>query len=346
MFSIAPSEKSSTIVKENVAQTKPPLDEINKITDVLETLINKHKMTDMGNENLLKTDEVKEDIKREVNSYADIFAAAKNLVEKVEIANNFLLHIERAGNTLNEDTENKNSGDFITENSSDDVSETIDTDEVEKDSEENSVENISENFQNMENLTEKNEENNFLLHMERAGNTLTEDTENKNSGDVITENSSDDVSENIDSDEVETSRNTENFDDFHENSTKTSEDTRNKNSEDGITENTVENISKNFQSMENLTEKNEEKSTSTVPQIDKKILRKRSFIDYKLVKSKTPMKMKYSCLACKNRPDAPVIVETPDKSAMKRHLMRRHGVDKFGIDKLFSKNNPKVIELL
>ena len=147
VFSIAPSEKSSTIVKENVAQTKPPLDEINKITDVLETLINKHKMTDMGNENLLKIDEVKEDIKREVNSYADIFAAAKNLVEKVEIANNFLLHIERAGNTLNEDTENKNSGDFIIENSSDDVSETIDTDEVEKKSEdgitENTVENIS-----------------------------------------------------------------------------------------------------------------------------------------------------------------------------------------------------------
>ena len=274
VFSKVPSEKSSTILKDNVAQTKPPLDEINKITDVLETLINKHKMTDMGNENLLKTDEVKEDIKREVNSYAHIFIAAKNLVEKVETANN------------------------------------------------------------------------FLLQMERAGNTMIEDTENKNSGDDITENSSDDVFENIDSDKVETSRNTENFDDFHENSTKTSEDTRNKNSEDGITENTVENISKNFQSMENLTEKNEEKSTSTVPQIDKKILRKRSFIDYKLVKSKTPMRMKYSCLACKNRPDAPVIVETPDKSAMKRHLMRRHGVDKFGIDKLFSKNNPKVIELL
>ena len=65
VFSKVPSEKSSTILKDNVAQTKPPLDEINKITDVLETLINKHKMTDMGNENLLKTDEVKEDIKRE-----------------------------------------------------------------------------------------------------------------------------------------------------------------------------------------------------------------------------------------------------------------------------------------
>ena len=165
VFAEVSFEKSSTMVKDNDAQTKPPLDEINKITDVLETLINKHKMTDMGNENLLKTDEVKEDIIREVNSYADIFAAAKNFVEKVEIAHNFLLHIKRAGNTLNEDTENKNSGDFIIENSSDDVSGTIDTDEVEKNSEEkikNSKDDIAKNTMDdteMENYAEESLEN-------------------------------------------------------------------------------------------------------------------------------------------------------------------------------------------
>ena len=43
--------------------------------------------------------------------------------------------------------------------------------------------------------------------------------------------------------------------------------------------------------MENLTEKNEEKSALTVPQIDKKKLRKRLFVDYNLIKPKMPKKM-------------------------------------------------------
>ena len=107
------------------AQAEPPLHEINQIstlyttvTGALETLINKHKMTDIGNENLLKTNEVKEDIKKEVNSYANIFNAAKNLLEKVETANKFLSHMEEAGNTSIEVAENKNSRG---ENSSGDV---------------------------------------------------------------------------------------------------------------------------------------------------------------------------------------------------------------------------------
>ena len=111
-------------------------------------------------------------------------------------------------------------------------------------------------------------------------------------------------------------------------------------------ENTVENISENFQNMENLTEKNEEKSALTAPQINKRSLRKRSFVDYKLTgshKPKNPKKTKYSCLACKNKNDTPVIFETHGKSEMKKHLMWRHGVDEFGIDKLFLKTDPKVI---
>ena len=71
-------------------------------------------MTDIGNENLLKTSEVKEDIKKEVNSYANIFNAAKNFVDKVETANKFLLHMEEV-------EENENSRGEITENSSGDV---------------------------------------------------------------------------------------------------------------------------------------------------------------------------------------------------------------------------------
>ena len=99
VFSKTPFEKSSTMVKHNDGQ--PPLYEINQIstlyttvTSALETLINKHKMTDIGNQNLLKTSEVKEDIKKEVNSYANIFNAAKILLDKVETANKFLSHME------------------------------------------------------------------------------------------------------------------------------------------------------------------------------------------------------------------------------------------------------------
>ena len=119
VFSKTPCEKSSTTVKHNDGQ--PPLHEINQIstlfttvTGALETLINKHKMTDIGNQNLLKTSEVKEDIKKEVNSYANIFNAAKNLLDKVETANKFLSHMEEV-------EENENSWGEITENSLGDV---------------------------------------------------------------------------------------------------------------------------------------------------------------------------------------------------------------------------------
>ena len=298
VFSKVPSEKSFTIVKDNDAKTEPPLDEINKINNILETLIDKHQMNDIGNKNLLKTNEVKEDIKREVNSYAHIFNAAKNLVKKVEIANNFLLHMETAKeNTLIEAVWIEEG----TESSRDDITE-----------------------------------------------------------DIEMQNSSDDVSENIDVDEVENPQNTKNFDDFYENPTETNEDTGDKNSENDITENTTENIevqnssnniSEKFQNMKNLTKTNEEKffgekSASTVPQIDKRILRQRSIVDYNELKPKKQKKMKYRCLTCKNQNNAPLIVDTRDKKGMKKHLMRLHGVDKFRIDELFSKTNPKLIELL
>ena len=103
--------------------------------------------------------------------------------------------------------------------------------------------------------------------------------------------------------------------------------------------------------MKNLTKTNEEKffgekSASTVPQIDKRILRQRSIVDYSELKLKKQKKMKYRCLTCKNQNNAPLIVDTRDKKGMKKHLMRLHGVDKFRIDELFSKTNPKLIELL
>ena len=78
---------------------------ITKVNCALEKLIEKYKMSDLKSLNHLKT-EVKEDIKKDVNSHAEMLSTAKNIAKKVETVNEFLSHLEEGGNSEVEENQN------------------------------------------------------------------------------------------------------------------------------------------------------------------------------------------------------------------------------------------------
>ena len=83
---------------------------ITKVNCSLEKLIEKYKMSDLKSLNNLTT-EVKEDIKKDINSHTEMLSTAKNIVKKVETVNEFLTHMAKGGNS--EVEENQNFQDII-----------------------------------------------------------------------------------------------------------------------------------------------------------------------------------------------------------------------------------------
>ena len=90
------TEKRLKIDPTYVEESETSLQEVNQIfiliTEVncaLEKLIEKYIMSDLKSLNHLRT-EVKEEIKKEINSHAEMLNTAKNIVQKVEKVNEFL----------------------------------------------------------------------------------------------------------------------------------------------------------------------------------------------------------------------------------------------------------------
>ena len=81
---------------------------ITKVNCALEKLIEKYKMSDLKSLNHLKT-EVKEEIKKEINSHTEMLSTAKNIVKKVEKVNEILSYKGKGANS----EVNKNFQDII-----------------------------------------------------------------------------------------------------------------------------------------------------------------------------------------------------------------------------------------